>query len=61
MRIPAIGQAEAERIAQLIEEMTVEEEEAEPQPVPGDGGEAADGGGEPGDAGAEGLTPGGEA
>jgi N utilization substance protein A len=61
MRIPAIGQAEAERIAQLIEEMTVEEEEAEPQPVPGDGGEAAEGDSDEGDAGAEGLTPGGEA
>jgi len=61
MRIPAIGQAEAERIAQLIEEMTVEEEEAEPQPVPGDGAGAAEGGADEGDAGAEGLTPGGEA
>ncbi|HSU13444.1 transcription termination factor NusA [Longimicrobium sp.] len=61
MRIPAIGQAEAERIAQLIEEMTVEEEEAEPQPVPEGGGEAVEGGVEEGDAGAEGLTPGGAA
>jgi N utilization substance protein A len=62
LRIPAIGPADADRIAQLIEEMTVEEEEAEPQPVPGDGDEAAaEGGEDAGDAGTEGLTPGGEA
>ncbi|HEX8906382.1 MAG TPA: transcription termination factor NusA [Longimicrobiaceae bacterium] len=59
MRIPAIGQAEAERIAQLIEEMTVEEEEAEPQPVTG-GGEETETAENQGDAGPEGLTPGDE-
>jgi transcription termination/antitermination protein NusA len=60
MRIPAIGQAEAERIAQLIEEMTVEEEEGEPQPVPGDG-DGPESQQNQGDEASEGLTPGDEA
>ncbi|HVG43379.1 MAG TPA: transcription termination factor NusA [Longimicrobium sp.] len=40
LRIPAIGQGDAERIAQLIEEMTVEEE-AEGAVAPAEGAEAS--------------------
>lgn len=58
MRIPAIGTGDAERIAQLIEEMTVEEDEGAGEPAApavGEGGEGEAGGA------AEGLTPGGAA
>ncbi|HEX6747171.1 MAG TPA: transcription termination factor NusA [Longimicrobium sp.] len=76
MRIPAIGQAEAERIAQLIEEMTVEEdEEAEARPAAASAEDDEEAGAQPaaaaadeaegaenkGETGAEGLTPGDEA
>jgi N utilization substance protein A len=69
VRIPAISQADAERIAALIEELTVEEDEGEggvPEAgAEGDVAAEADGGTEApentGDADAEGLTPGGAA
>jgi N utilization substance protein A len=76
LRIPAIGTADAERIAQLIEEMTVEEEDAgAAAAAPAAGGEPAEAGasvdaeasaGEDGDVtdegeGGEGLTRGGAA
>jgi N utilization substance protein A len=51
LRIPAIGAADAERIAQLIEEMTVEEEDA------GGKADAAAGDGAAADAQAEGGAP----
>jgi N utilization substance protein A len=66
MRIPAIGQADAERIAQLIEEMTVEEDEGEGQSAAADGAEAeaataAESEAQPDAGHAEGLTPADEA
>jgi len=63
LRIPAIGAADAERIAQLIEEMTVEEEAegaaAAAQAEAGAGADApAESGGADEDEGSEGLTRG---
>jgi N utilization substance protein A len=63
LRIPAIGAADAERIAQLIEEMTVEEEDAggKAEAAAGDGAAAdaqADGGAPDEDGDGEGLTRG---
>lgn len=69
LRIPAIGPADAERIAQLIEEMTVEEEDAgaaaaaaKGEATAEDGSQGAAEEGSEGDTGGdEGLTPGGAA
>jgi N utilization substance protein A len=58
MRIPAIGQADAERIAQLIDEMTVEEEDAGAAAAAAEGEGAAEEGSEGDTDGDEGLTPG---
>jgi len=63
LRIPAIGTADAERIAQLIEEMTVEEEaEGAAAAAQAEAGAEADapaeGGGADEDEGSEGLTRG---